>query len=311
MSQYLSPQQGIKELVSKLELQLNTLANQMRTQPDRLRVDAAWLVPYREQATVDSTKGIEVTPLEGSEAVDRIVAGLTAIRIEAGRQNPRETLRAPGVVALPTEWINRLIDLNDIKAQIQILVESIPDQYERMKVWRSMPYLSGLQTMRKAWIVPAPAKIRFYWDSAPSVKPSSASKLIAEYSTLLKKLYGHVPVVGELDDGDRNIKYVYGIEALAGLPPTERIAVFRPGKPHIRSRVTFIDTIAPEIRPCPAPIVYDIEEPVPLITPLLDWEPTPQTKQRSSRAKIEAEPFVESLYLHRYMPPHRFGADKV
>lgn len=305
MDNYLSPQQGIKELVGRLETQLGVLANEMKTKPEKMRVDAAWHIPYREQATVDDSKGIESVELVGVDAVKHIIEGLTAIRINPGLQNPRETLRAPGVVGLPLGWIERLESLNGLKSEIQELVGLIPDQYERMKLWRSMPYLSGLQTMRQSWIVPAPAKIRFYWDSAPSVKPTTVGALIKEYSDILVKMHGCVPLASELHEDDRTLKYAFGISALNTLDTKERIAVFRAGKPHIRARVTFLDRLKPVMRPCSAPIIYDIAEPVPLVTPLLSWEPAQRDGKRSSRAKIEAEPFVENLYLHRYMESYR------
>tara|TARA_R110002124_G_scaffold128157_19_gene288718 strand:- start:15054 stop:15983 length:930 start_codon:yes stop_codon:yes gene_type:complete len=305
MKNYLSPQQGIKELVVRLENQLGSLANEMKLHSSKMRVDVAWHIPYRDQAMVDDSKVIQVETLYSDEAANRVIEGLTAIRIEAGNQNPRETLRAPGLVALPKKWIQQLETTNSLKSEIQSLVEVIPDQYERMKLWKSMPYLSGLQVMRQAWIVPAPAKVRFYWDSAPSVKPKTVGALIEEYSEVLRKMHGHVPLPSEMDSDDRTLKYAFGISELKSLNPNERIAVFRAGKPHIRARVTFLDKIKPIMRPCSTPIIYDRDDPVPLVTPLVNWEPTQRGTQRSSRAKIELEPFVENLYLHRYLEKYR------
>jgi len=306
MATYLSPQQGIIELVSKLENELAAFANMMLNNPERMRIDAAYHIPYRFQAEVDDWKEIEVTPLEGHAAIRQVVDGLTAIRIEPGKQNPRETLRAPGAIAMPKPWIEQLVELNRLKSEIEGLVGRIPDQVERMRLWGSMKYLSSLQTMRHAWIVDSPKKIRFYWDAVPSVKPSTAAGLIASYTKHLMDYFGHVPTFGELDQSDRNIKYLYGIQALSELPGEERVAVFREGKPHVRARISFLDKLPAVIRPAPTPIIYETGDPVPSIAPLISWEPTQRQGQRSNRAKIEAEPLVESLYLYRYLAPYRF-----
>lgn len=95
MTIYISPQQGIKELVNKLESRLDTLANRMRARPDRLRVDLAYQIPFRDQATVDEQKGIEVCALSGQEAAFHAIYGLTAIRIEQGKQNPPRNPQSP------------------------------------------------------------------------------------------------------------------------------------------------------------------------------------------------------------------------
>lgn len=308
MTHYISPQQGIKELVSELEAGLSDLARRMRFEPDRMRIDYCASIPYRETAEVDSSESIPVSTLADQEAIERIISGLTAIRIEAGRQHPRETLRVPGVVALPSDWMQELSDMNLIKAEIEQLIGSIDEQYKRMQVWRSMPYLSSLQCMRQSWIIDAPRSIRFYWDCVPSVKPSTAKKEILKCEDFLTKQFGYVPTLAELPSDDRNLKYLFAINDLETIPADENVAIYRPGKPSIRSRITFVD---PEhkavIRSTPAPIIYSIEHPAPTITALQSWEPEQSTKSRSSRVKIEQEPFVESLFIHRYLPPYRFS----
>lgn len=307
MAQYLSPQQGFKEQVNILETRLEVLGNRMRARPDRLRVDAAYMIPFRDQAMVDETKGVTVTPLASSEALDRIVYGLTSTRIEPGKQNPRETLRVPGVIALPTDWLQEMEELNRIRHEIEQLTAQIEDQYERTKLWGSMRYLSGLQVTRQTWIVSGPARIRFYWDASPSVQSKRAAEWTKAYTAHVKKLHGYVPALEELETGDALRKLVVAINELSGISPNERIAVFRPGQPHVRARVSFIDTIPRALRPAPTPIVYPIDDPVPFIVPLSSYEPGASADKKWSRSKIEAEPFVSDMYLHRYKPPYRFA----
>jgi hypothetical protein len=304
MARFLSPQQGIKELVHRLEQDLASLASEIRTNSPRMRIDAVWSIPYRNQATVDVNKAIEIEHLAGEQAVKAIIDGLTATRIEAGRQHPRETFRAPGAVGMPTDWVEQLAALNQQRAEIHTLVEQIPEQYERIKIWRTMPYLSSLQVLRRSWLASNPKKIRFYWDTAPSVKPYLVQQLIDGYTNQLKKLYGVVPDPDQLAPEDKNLKLVLGLKSLESLPPNEKVVIFRQGKPHVRARVTYKDE-APEIRPCPTCIVYDINHEGPSIKPLLNWEPGRSDRPRSNRARIETEPFFEGLYLYRYLPAYR------
>lgn len=300
MSNFLSPQQGIKEQVNLLAKRLEKLANQMRARPNRLRVDAAYQIPFRDQAKVDEKKGILVTTLAANEAIQQVVYGLTSIHIEPGKQNPRETLRAPGVVALPADWLNELKDLNEVKKVIEDLVEQIEDQYERMKLWGTFKYLSSLQTMRQTRIVDGPQKIKFYWDAAPSISVKSAAQWITVYTKHLKKLHGgRVPTLEELPEDDTSRKFLVGIKMLTDMGQT-KVAQFRTGKPHVRARVTFIDKEPPIIRPVSTPIVYSIDDPVPYIAPLSNWEPSNRSARTSTRVKISDTPFMEALYLHLY-----------
>ncbi len=307
MSQYLSPQQGIREQVTSLEGRLQTLGNRMRSRPDRLRVDAAYMIPFRGQAEVDESKGITVTTLEGIDAVDRVVYGLTSTRIEQGVQNPRETLRVPAVIALPHDWLQELEELNGIRSEIERLACMIEDQYERTKVWRTMRYLSSLQVMRQTWIISGPSRIRFYWDASPSVQLKTAAEWIKHYVSHVKKLYGYVPTIDELSEGDSTRNFVVAINQLSGLSGSERIAAFRPGQPHVRARVGFIDTLPRMLRPAPTPIVYPISDPVPFIVPLSSYVPGEVSNKKGSRTKIDAEPFVAAMNLHRYLEPYRFS----
>lgn len=307
MAPYLSSQQGMKEQVNILEQRLETLGNKMHTRPERLRVDAAYMIPFRDRREVDETKGIDVVPLYGAEALHRVIYGLTSTRIERGKQNPRETLRVPAVIAMPSDWIQELVELNAVRQEIERLAGEIEDQYERTKAWASMRYLSSLQVIRQTWIVSGPARIRFYWDASPSVMNKTAAQWIKVYTSHLKKLHGYVPTMGELPEGDSSRKFVEALEALSGISARERIAAFRPGQPHVRARVSFIGTDERKLRPAPTPIIYPIDDPVPFIVPLSSYQAGELSEKKWSRTKIDAEPFVESMYLHRYLREYRFS----
>ncbi|MFL1449385.1 DNA replication terminus site-binding protein [Pseudomonas tritici] len=295
---------SIREQINYLEQRLNALANSMRLKPARMRVDAAYMIPFRDQKKVDDSKDIVVTPLVGSEAVKQVIYGLTSIYIDQGKQNPRETLRVPGVVGLPEDWLTEIEEINALKQAIQDAVGEIKDQYQRMKIWGSVKYLSALQTMRQHMILTdEPAKIRLYWDTAPSIRKKTAADWITYYTTHLHKLHGYVPMLEELLEGDTSRNYVSALTKLSKEDSELFIAEFRPGKPHIRARVVLFDQKKAIFRAISTPICYPIENSVPLITALTNWEAGKHTARDNTRVLIESEPFFLGLYLYHYKKP--------
>jgi hypothetical protein len=314
MSLYLTPQQGVRELFHRLEGELQSFAQTMRAQPQRMRIDASFGIPFRNRGVVgEIATDIEVACLAEGNALESVILGLTSIHIDQNKQNPRETLRAPAAVAMPQDWIDRIKFLNGIRQEIEEQVLLITEQWDRQQLWSSLTYASALQTLRLPWVLDyEPKRIRFYWDSQPSVESHSVAQLIEHYTKHLVKYFGYVPALGELSDGDKQRKYLYGLEILAGMNANEYVAVFRHGQPHVRARVTFLDKIKPKIRPTAVPIIYPIDKTVPLISPLLNWEPMakPANPDKASRSRIEPEPFVENLYLYQYRPEYRDDAKK-
>ena len=305
MELYLSATQAVTEEVHRLERELGAFANKMRSNADQLRIDSAYKIPFRNTPTVADDYLAEVELLEGDAALEHIISGLTTIRLELGAQSQRETLRAVGLAALPDDWLAELNALNERKALIEATAKTIDCRNTRTALWHSFKTLSALQTMRRNWIIEAPASVRFYWDNAPSMVTQSVAEWIAQYTQVLKDYFGYVPHADELENQSPFKKYAIAVTQLGNLDAHERLACYRAGKPHVRARVTFSEGAKPVIRPCPTPILYSINQPAPLIKPLPDMEPLKPDCARCSRAKIEVEPFIEALYLHRYLEPYR------
>jgi hypothetical protein len=305
MSKYLSPEQGVTENVNLLEERLLKLRDQMSNHLDWMRVDAVYQIPFRNAPEVAEGQIIQSLPLQGTDAKKLVVHCLTATRIEEGKQHPRETLRAPGVVGLPTAWINELAELNLIRTEIEEQVALIPIPRERTSLWRRWRLLSSLQTMRLTRIVDGPKGVRFYWDTAPSMVVKKATEWIAEFEKHLKYYHdGRVPSGSELSEGDKSFKWVCGIEAMMEVLEENKgdvkVADFRMGQPHIRARVTFHDTTKPFIRPVSAPIVYDVEDKGPSILPLSNWEPDKEHAVNLKRKKIADKPIKGTANLYLY-----------
>lgn len=320
MPPYLSPLQGFTESVNFLKYRLDVLSNKMLNDPSRLRVDQAFLIPYRNRARVDVTASTLVTPLWGDEAIAQVIHGLTTYNIEQGKQTPRETLRVPGVVALPPDWIKELQFLNSLRDEIELLVTQIEDRRQRLDAWKPWRLMSGLQVLRRTWIVDGPKKVTFFWNAAPSVLNKSAEDWIEHYSKSLIKAHGYVPDLAELDEGDPARQEVNLINVLLKCEPKDRFAAFRFGQPHIRARVTFHDSTKRTQRPAPTPIVYAYRDQVPTIIPLSNWEPDVsalkgETQEREARDKktrsqtIDTEPlaYVHGYRFYRYLGNKRRG----
>ena len=301
MPHYLSASQAVTEEVHRLEGELNAFASKMRKHAANVRIDAAYKIPFRNSATVADDYLAEVEVVEGDAALEHIISGLTTIRLELGAQSQRETLRAVGLAALPDDWLVELRALNERKALIETTVKTIGCRNTRTALWNSFKTISALQTLRRNWIIQAPATVRFYWDNAPSIVTQTVAEWIVQYSQVLKDYFGYVPDADELENQSPFKKYAIAVNQLASLDAHERLACYRAGKPHVRARVTFSDGAKPVIRPCPTPILYSINTPAPLIKRLPQMEPAKPDGARCSRAKIEAEPFIEALYLHRYL----------
>ncbi|NVL48652.1 hypothetical protein F2S72_01420 [Pseudomonas syringae pv. actinidiae] len=307
-----SPQQAITETVNYLEYRLSALASQMANHPERLRVDAAFLIPFRGRGTVDAKACIPVSPMDGPAAIAQVILGLTAVRIVAGEQNPRETLRVPAVVGLPAEWIDELANLNNVRAQIEDLLSKIEDPRERVGVWKPWRYMSGLQVMRQTWIANGPRRITFFWDAAPSVVSKTAEQWIEAFTKELTALHGYVPEMAELDESSPSRKEVFLIDAFRQeFDPSEKIAAFRVGQPHVRARVTFHDTQKLKLKTAPTPIVYEYDDLVPTIIPLSNWEPDVSAIKDEKRVRVKRDkrtreqticekPLFKGYGFHRY-----------
>lgn len=295
--------------LGELQKRLKALSIKMRNQPERLRVDAQYLVPYRATALVDNDTVVEVTQLFGDEAVAHAVFGLTSIHIEAEKQNPRETLRAPGAIALPRDWFDEFTALNALRAKIEGHVSAITDVYVRQKLWSTLAksfgeYLSGLQVMRRTWIVDEPQKIKFYWDAAPSIQSKPASEWVEKFEDALKKVYGYVPTPDEITAQDQTNFFAEAVILLRGMPASEMISACRTGQPHIRARVTHMDSkVEAIIRTAPTPIVYLIEKSVPSIKPLSSCTFAEIGTGTGKARKLEDEPFFKPLNLYKHKVP--------
>ncbi|WGK63341.1 DNA replication terminus site-binding protein (plasmid) [Halopseudomonas sp. SMJS2] len=299
---HISPSHHALELIDQLDSELKDLAADMRSRSGSIRIDALWEIPLRSAPLVDSKAPIEISAPEREEAELLVIEILTSLWMRIG-QSMRETIRAPGAIGLLPQWIDTIARTNLLRSQIYEVIKPLSQQ-QRVNIWRRHNGISALQTMRITPILRDPVAIRFYWDATPSIKRVKAWDLAGKLEQQLIDIHGHVPRTEELPEDSVDRKTAFSVEMLRILDSHEAVAIYREGKPHVRVRVHDGDD-SPYIAQASVPYVYNHQCPSVRITPLVSYEPHASERPRSSRARIEAEPYVESLYIHRYLPCYR------
>src|SRR5690606_26895273 len=111
--------------------------------------------------------------------------------------------------------------------------------------------------------------------------------------------------VSEVPVGSLEMALKTALNLLRYDPDEEYVAIRRPVRPHIRARVEFIGTDGQEAISksllAPVPLVYDLATPPPEVKPLTDYQGLEERAFQFSHAKLEPEPFIESLNLYRYL----------
>lgn len=305
MSLYLSAAQKAKELINQLDTLLTQQAWQMRQEPEKFRIDALYEIPLRNSPNVPKDSPILVGLPDQGTAIELAVEVLSSIWLRSA-QSPKETLRAPGAIALPADWIEQINTTNKIRLALFETIKPLT-QPERIDIWRAHPGICSLQALRLTPILSAPFSLRFYWDTGASIERKQVKELIESYDATLHKKYKFRPTLQSLPLDASERKLVYALECLEKLPPDEHVAIYRPVTPHIRARVRD-DSHKGYICSAPVPFVYSDECITPKIKALQNYEPSPKKNKRSIRAQLMKEPFVEAMNIYRYMENHRtFG----
>ncbi|MBB3104767.1 DNA replication terminus site-binding protein [Azomonas macrocytogenes] len=305
MNLYLSPAQGAKELIFKLDQGLETLATMLRHNAENIRIDALYEIPLRNSPTVDKAEPIHVRSLTDQEAVDLTIEVLTSIWLRSA-QSPKETLRAPGAIAVPDLMLEQINATNKLRMELFEIIKPL-DQQARIDIWRAHPAIASLQALRVTPLLSKPFTLRFYWDTGASIERKRVMDLIQVYDELLLKNHGYRPSLQSLAEESGDRKLVFAIDMLERLMPDEQVAIYRPVTPHIRARVR--DGEEPGyICSAPIPFVYSQSSAPPRIKPLLDYKPVLTPGKRSIRAQLMDEPYIDSMNIYRYMEMYRkFG----
>lgn len=313
MELHLSDNSAAIAMINRLQSELSDLGEVLRACADRVRVDAMYGLDFRPEDTVRS-EPIEVRELEGDEAIEAAFEALTSIWVKLG-QHPRETLRAPGVIALPQPAIDEIVRTNATRAELNKLISAIEKTNDRRTVWGTFKGkgkgIVPKQALRSTTVLSDPLKINFYWDdTGSSGARRMAGDLIVEWKELLDPNNERRQNLQHFAEGSMENALRYGIELLGKLDPEEQVAIRRLVQPHIRARVGNGEA---KVKPiiAPVPFVYEASLPAPRIKPLLRYEPKVSSKKTTGLALLEDEPYFEAMNLYRYKEKHRvYGALK-
>jgi hypothetical protein len=313
MELHLSPNSAAIAMINRLQSELADLDDVLRASMDQVHVDAVYGLDFRPEDTVRS-EPIEVRELVGHEAVEAAFEALTSIWVKIG-QHPRETLRVPGVIALPRPAIEKIVQTNATRAELGKLISAIEKVNDRRTVWGAFKGkgrgIVPKQALRLTTVLTDPVKINFYWDdTGSSGARRRVGDLIVEWKELLDPHNDRRQALQRFSDGSMENALLYGIEVLGKLDPEEQVAIRRLVQPHIRARVGNGDArVKPII--APVPFVYETGQPAPRIKPLMRYEPKTSSKKTTGLALLEDEPYFEAMNLYRYKEKHRvYGALK-
>lgn len=312
MTTYLSNASGALQLVNELKEELEALKLILDASTAHIRVDAIFGIELRKSPRVSVSDSIPVEALFGAAATHCAKDVLTNIYLKT-EQSAKETFRAPGALALPRLAIQCLEKTNRIRLELIDLLGKL-EAKERKALWKKFPGISSLQAIRTTVILSDPHFIRFYWHVGSSGVKRQAKDLIAEWDKQLFDLHGYRPRMDDTLEGSLERKLVYALEMLEALKDTnEQVCIHRHVAPHIRARFKDGDN-DPDFVLAQTPFVYDIESPPPRIDPLASYDPSDvkavarENQGRSSRARLEEEPYIEAMHIYQYKEGYRrFG----
>ena len=228
-------------------------------------------------------------------------------------QDGRATLTCPGIVGASAATLAAAQACHAAKAQFKAAVlalkpldrvqtrdamadlhrrwESVATAMRRMGATR----LNLKQAYRQAPLLESrPLKIGFTWSRQGRVIQRTS---VAVARRLLEQRVTTPAIEQEL-------------RQLATLPPEEILARVRGVCPHLRANIVFPPNAAGDT------VRRLIQAPLPILTPLRPGEPLPdfvavapfpplQPRLRRADVRIEDEPFLPSIHVHRYRDPYR------
>jgi hypothetical protein len=307
MGLHLSDTSAAIAMIHRLQSELVVLDEVLRACVNDVRVDAMFHLDFRPEDAVRS-EPIEVRQLEGPEAVEAAFEALTNLWVKVG-QHPRETLRVPGVIALPKLAIDAIVQTNATRTELAALIGAIKKTNDRRNVWgRFKGKGHGIvpkQALRQTTVLTEPHNINFYWDdTGSSGSRRMAGDLLVEWKELLDQNNDRRQAMQHYSEGSVENTLLFAIDKLSRLDPKEQVAIRRVVQPHIRARVRNGDS---KVKPivAPVPFVYEACQAAPRIKPLTDYEPKVADKKTTGLALLEDEPYIEAMNLYRYMEKHR------
>lgn len=237
----------------------------------------------------------------GGDARQRVIEAITTVRYQDG-QAPNTALSFPGVVAVSPETAAALEALNAAKNTLRAALRAMDGQRVtradgvREPLSRAAlhdlgePRLHLLQAWRLVPLIARPLQIGFTWAHVRKVSRLS----VAEATTRLQRL-GEGPHLQ------------MQLARLAELDPAETLAEVLPAAVHPRANLLMDAKGARQQLRVVLPIAF-IDAPHRPLPPISALPPTREAdpyRLRRRDVRLEDEPFLPSLHVHRYLPEAR------
>ncbi len=234
---------------------------------------------------------------------------LTQVEYVDGQQE-NETVSLPGLMAVSQRSYQAAEAFNAAKKRVQGALQAMDKKSVHVQVKGKISGDSKVNTLvrhalgklgrarfqriqasRQIVLLDSPPKmVGFFWACTRKV-----SKLnIDNAQVKLKKKGG-----GDIVEQD--------MQLLAALPEHEILAHVVANPIHQRANINVVGRKTPLAKACSLPILYRAEKGAPLIAfrPLSVEKPKQSGRKREADKKVEDEPYLRSIPVHRYLPEYR------
>lgn len=303
---------GCSERINLLKEELQLLAAQLRASWSLVRVDALWSIPLRDDWRVNPDHPIEVFEVPAEEQMEIAIEALTSMWLRGG-QSPKQTLRVPGAIAVPSHILGQVIKTNGIRNELLSLIEKLTPEH-RKQVWKAAGHsISSLQTLRATAVQTQPAEIQFKWYVGKAIKKWVVSDLIAELIKQSRESQENYTSDGHVDlpENSVELKHKYWLESLRDLDSHEVVAQQRILAPSLLARIKTSGQ-AEFNSPASVPLLYSTDCSKPSIRRLESYDPalaakSSGTNSGAARSRLEKAPVVglESLNVYQYQEKYR------
>lgn len=288
--------------IEALVAELKQLRQLILENEDGIRVDAMFNIGLRRSAKVTRTEPIRVEPLHGEEAFHAAVDALTDLEFRDG-QVPRETFRAPGVLAVPRLIYGQILKTNRMRKQLSRLIAKIKPQSARREVWAKHSDLCPKHVLRNIPTLKNPRNINFYWSTGFTGKTYIASDLLDEWKQYLEEIInGEGMLLNSYNPITQSLLEARIKELEDACSPSAKVTIKRPVAPHVRARVSAARLKRDHTAVvAPIPFVYCLVDgvPPPEIKPLPDYDPKKPTRKASKRILV-TKVLVTGAHVYGY-----------
>jgi len=230
-------------------------------------------------------------------------------------QEGRETLTCPGIVGADADTLDLARDCNAAKDAFKAAVlalKTLPRPQANLLMedlhQRAEPVATAMRRMGAArlnlkqayrhtpLLERRPDKIGFTWSNQGRTIQRTT---VAEARRLLERR-AETPEVNQ------------ALARLNQVPETEILARVRSVCPHLRANLLYAGSGQRRLMQAPLPIMIPLQagEGLPEFVPV-GVEPSGQQRLRRSDVRIEDEPFLPLIRVHRYLMPYRTGSAEV